>query len=402
MGFIKNIFKKWYKMISNPDLDDDEYWDTDEYSEKTTEVRISDFDNKELRGEYVRNCLEKISEASKEMENLDYEYNLVTAYLEDMEEIEALSPDEADYLKNCAKRVAMLQDSRDDFVERKRQMSDERFYQMERMIDEIEEGRKKLKDAENYHELVKKDLSRLDGEKHAYLYRKKEMAGVLADTKGMAVICVAAFVLCLALLLVLQFLLDMDTKAGYLITAPVAAIAITVIYVKHMDAGKELKRVELGINKIILLQNRVKIRYVNNKNLLDYLYMKYNVSSADELENLWLKYAKEKEEREKYRQAELELDAAQQELLKMLKRYKINYPEIWLHQTEAILDKRDMVEIRHSLIIRRQSLRKRIEYNKETVARGAQKDIKELVEHYPKYAGEILEMVEKYEESIVK
>ena len=59
-----------------------------------------------------------------------------------------------------------------------------------------------------------------------------------------------------------------------------------------------------------------------------------------------------------------------------------------------------MVEIRHSLIIRRQSLRKRIEYNKETVAGGAQRDIKELVQRYPKYAREILETVEKYEESM--
>ena len=294
----------------------------------------------------------------------------------------------------------MLQDSRDDFVERKRQMSDERFYQMERMIDEIEEGRVKLREAENYQELVKKDLSRLDGEKHAYLYRKKEVIGVLADTKGMAIICVTAFALCFVLLLMLQFLLEMDTQAGCLITAGAAAIAITIIYIKHMDARKELKRVELGINKLILLQNRVKIRYVNNKNLLDYLYLKYNVESSGELEALWQKYAKEKEEREKFRQAEIELDAAQQDLLKMLKRYKIAYPEVWLHQTEAILDHRDMVEIRHSLIIRRQSLRKRIEYNKETVAGGAQKDIKELVQRYPKYAREILETVEKYEESM--
>ncbi|MBD5496038.1 MAG: hypothetical protein HDR12_17140 [Lachnospiraceae bacterium] len=400
MGLFKKIIKKWNKLISNSDYEDDEYWDEDEYSENAQEVRIKDFDNSELRGEYVRNCLEKISEASKEMENLDYEYNLVTSYLEDMEEIEALPEDEMDYLKNCAKRVEMLQDSRDDFVERKRQMSDERFYQMERMIDEIEEGRVKLREAENYQELVKKDLSRLDGEKHAYLYRKKEVIGVLADTKGMAIICVTAFALCFVLLLMLQFLLEMDTQAGCLITAGAAAIAITIIYIKHMDARKELKRVELGINKLILLQNRVKIRYVNNKNLLDYLYLKYNVESSGELEALWQKYAKEKEEREKFRQAEIELDAAQQDLLKMLKRYKIAYPEVWLHQTEAILDHRDMVEIRHSLIIRRQSLRKRIEYNKETVAGGAQKDIKELVQRYPKYAREILETVEKYEESM--
>lgn len=399
MGLFKKILNKWRSMVSDPELEDDEYWE-DGQTDNAAEVDINDFDNKELRGEYVRNCLEKISEASKEMENLDYEYNLVTSYLEDMEEIEALPDDEMAYLKNCAKRVEMLQDSKDDFVQRKRQMSDERFHQMERMIDEIEEGRRKLKEAENYQELVKKDLSRLDGEKHAYIYRKKEMTGMLADTKGMAIICATAFALCLALLLALQFLLDMDTKAGYMITAGVAAVAITLIYVKNTDAQRELKRVELGINKIILLQNRVKIRYVNNKNLLDYLYLKYNVSSADELEALWQKFAKEKEEREKYRQAELELDEAGQELLKMLKRYKISYPEVWLHQTEALIDHRDMVEIRHNLIIRRQSLRKRIEYNKETVAGGAQRDIKALVERYPKYAREILETVENYEKSM--
>lgn len=400
MGWLKKLFKKWYRMIADPDFDDEEYWDEAEDPENTVEVKIKDFDNRELRGEYVRNCLEKISEASKEMENLEYEYNLVTSYLQDMEEIESFSKEDAEYLKNCAKRVEMLQDSRDDFVERKRQMSDERFAQMERMIDEIEEGRKKLKEAENYQELVKKDLSRLDGEKHAYLYRKKEMIGILADTRGMAIICVTAFALCFVLLLALQFLLEMNTRAGYLITAGAAAIAITFIYIKHTDAQKELKRVELGINKLILLQNRVKIRYVNNKNLLDYLYLKYNVESSEELDALWQKYAQEKEEREKYRRAELELDAAQQDFLRILKRYQIAYPEVWLHQTEAIIDHRDMVEIRHGLIIRRQSLRKRMEYNKETVAGGAQNDIRELVQRYPKYAREILETVEKYEESL--
>ena len=50
-----------------------------------------------------------------------------------------------------------------------------------------------------------------------------------------------------------------------------------------------------------MLQNRVKIRYVNNTNLLDYLYMKYQVSSGKELKVLWDKYKVEKEERRRYR-----------------------------------------------------------------------------------------------------
>ncbi len=69
---------------------------------------------------------------------------------------------------------------------------------------------------------------------------------------------------------------------------------------------------------------------------------------------------------------------------------------IWLHQTAAILDKKEMVEIRHNLIIRRQSLRRRMDYNKEMVAGKAQAEIKDLVDKYPKYAAEIVGIVEQY------
>lgn len=395
MNLFKKIFKKWKK-----DLDDVDYEDTDWEDSEEEEQGPIDFDNKEVRDSYVKNCLEKMGEATKELENLTFEYNMVTSYLKDMEEIEALPEEKAEELKSCAKKVELLQNSRDDYMGRKRRMSDERFRQIERMLDEIEEGCSKIKEAEEYQELVKKDLSRLEGEKHAYLYRKNELMSAIADTRGMAIICVTALGLCFALLLALQFLLEMDTKAGYLVTAGVAALAITLIYVKHSEAKKDLKRVELSINKIILLQNKVKIRYVNNKNLLDYLYLKYDVSSAEELEKAWNLYFQEKEEREKCKRAELDLDYNQQELLRILRRYQITDPAVWLHQTEAILDHKEMVEIRHGLIIRRQSLRRRMDYNKEVVAGGSKRDIMDLVHRYPKYAKEIIAAVEKYEKSM--
>ncbi len=377
-----------------------EYEETDWEGEEEEAEQSVDFDNKEVRETYVRNCLEKMADATKELENLTFEYDMVTSYLKDMEEIEALPEEEAEELKNCAKKVELLQNSRDDYMGRKRRMSDDRYRQIERMLDEIEEGCAKIKEAEQYQELVKKDLSRLEGEKHAYLYRKNELISAIADTRGMAIISVTALGLCFALLLFLQFFMEMDTKAGYLITAGVAAFAITLIYVKHSEARRDLKRVELSINKIILLQNKVKIRYVNNTNLLDYLYLKYNVTSAEELENAWNLYFQEKEEREKCKRAELDLDYNQQELLRILRRYQVKDPAVWLHQTEAILDHKEMVEIRHGLIIRRQSLRRRMDYNKEVVAGGAQKEIKELVRRYPKYTKEIIQTVEKYEKKM--
>ena len=389
MGFIKRLLEKFRK-------DYDEY-DEEEWEEEESSREI-DFNNREQRNDYVRNCLEKMAEATKELENLNFEYNMVTSYLKDMEEIEALPPEESEQLKDCARRVALLQERKTDFMGRPHRITDEKYRMVERMEDQMEEAFEKITEAENYQELIRKDLSRLEGEKHAYLYRKSEVMRLISDTKGMAVICVTALGLCALLLLFLQFFLEMDTQLGYLATAGAAAIAIPMIYVKHMDARRELKRVETGINKIILLQNKVKIRYVNNTNLLEYLYMKYGVSSAKELTEMWGNYKIEKEEREKFRRAELDLDYNEQELLQILKCYQIQDPAIWLHQTEAILEPREMVEIRHNLIIRRQSLRRRMDYNKEVVAGTSQRDIKALVEKYPKYAKEIMKTVEEYEQ----
>ena len=348
MGFIKKLLERFRR---NYDEYEDEDWEEENSS------RDIDFGNREQRNDYVRNCLEKMAEATKELENLNFEYNMVTSYLKDMEEIEALPQEESEQLKDCAKRVSLLQERKTDFMGRPRRITDEKYRMVERMEDQVEEGFDKITEAENYQELIRKDLSRLDGEKHAYLYRKSEVMRVISDTRGMAIICVTALGLCVLLLLFLHFFLDMDTRLGYLLTAGATAVVITLIYVKHMDARRELKRVETGINKIILLQNKVKIRYVNNTNLLEYLYMKYGVSSGKELSQLWENYKLEREEREKFRRAEIDLDYSEQELLQILKCYQVQDPAIWLHQTEAILDPKEMVEIRHNLIIRRQSLR---------------------------------------------
>lgn len=390
MGWFKNLLTRFRR-------EEEEDYEEEGWEQQEEEAKV-DYDNKEQRNDYVKSCLERMADAAKELENLNFEYDMVTSYLKDMEEIEALPPEEMAQLQDCAKRVALLQDSKADFVGRPRRMSDEKYQQMERLTGQVEEGLEKLGEAEDYQNLIKQDLNRLDGEKHAYYYRKNELMGVISDTRGMAVICVVALGLCTALLMLLQFFMDMDTQIGYLLTAAVAAVAVTVIYVKHTDAKRELRRVENGINRIILLQNKVKIRYVNNTNLLDYLYLKYGVKSRQELETLWNDYKLEKDEREKIRRAEIDLDYTQQELLGMLKCYQIKDPAIWLHQTEAILDHKEMVEIRHNLIIRRQSLRRRMDYNKEVVAGTSEKEIKQLVEKYPRYAREVMETVDEYDQ----
>ena len=393
MGLLSRLFKRREK-IQEPEYELEE-WDEASYGKEDFQI-----DDQGQREQYVRECLEQIAEASKEVDNLQFEYNMVTSYLKDMEEVESLPDKDKARVKELAKKLDSLEKQQSGYKERAKRLSDEKYRQMERMEEEAQEGYDKLREAEDQQDLIRRDLRRLEGEKNAYLFRRSELQRLLADTRTMTVICIVAMIVCILLLLVLQYGFQMNAKFGYLAVAAIGAVAITLIFIKHGDAVKELARVENGIGRIIKLHNAAKIRYVNNTRLLEYLYLKYNVSSAGEFGKDWERYQQEKEERLSFQQTEKELDESQKELIRILRKHHVEDPMIWLHQTAALLDKKEMVEMRHNLIIRRQSLRRRMDYNKEVMAGKAQSEIRELVENHPEYAREVLGAVEEFEKEV--
>ena len=70
-------------------------------------------------------------------------------------------------------------------------------------------------------------------------------------------------------------------------------------------------------------------------------------------------------------------------------------PSIWLNQCKALIDPREMVEIRHELNLRRQSLRESIDYN--SANRDVSKnEIDTIIKEYPEYAGDVMGIVSSY------
>ena len=354
------------------------------------------FKDEEQRMNYVRNCLEQMAEAERETKELTGEYSRVTSYLTDMEEIEALPEDERSELNGIARRLVSLEMEKAKYQNKHNRMDDADYYRLRKQENELQEGIEKLKRCESYGAKIKQDLQRLDRERHAYEYMRSDLETTLNNMRGMAVIFLTAFVICVIMLMVLQFGFDMNVQMGYILAVAAVAIAVTVVWMKYMDSDKELRRVQGAVNKLILLQNKVKIRYVNNKNLQNYLYMKYNTNSAAALEKLWIQYQEEREERKEYAEAEAKTEFYQKQLVGKMSNYRVSSPERWIGQPEALLDQREMVEMRHGLIVRRQALRRQLEYN-NSVAETARKEIMDVVGKYPAYAVEIMKMVEQYE-----
>lgn len=394
MGLLQKILQ-WQKKKFH--IEKDEVENEAEWSDTNLSREFINFRDKKQRQDYVSACLERMGEASDKIDELTGEYNVVTGYLQDTEEIDALPREIRVQIDFDAKKIVSAQKDRNRYLDNTNRIPDDKYERMERLEEEVPDGIKKIKKEEDYQVLVKRDLSRLDSEKYAYLYRMDEAENLIANLKGMTGLCLGTLVVCIIMLLIMQFGFEMDTTIGYLIVVAAAAITLTILFVKYGDATKEVATVEKCIAKIVTLQNKVKIRYVNNKQLLDYLYLKYGVTKGAELEKLWNQYSEEKNERKKFEKAEEDLVFYKKSLVKNLSKYRIKDPEIWIKQAAALIDPKEMVEIRHELIGRRQALRKQMENNRD-IAMKAQEEIRDLSNSYPEYTMEIMEMVAVYEE----
>lgn len=198
----------------------------------------------------------------------------------------------------------------------------------------------------------------------------------------------------------MQFVFKLQTVIAYFVLIPVAVILLVLFFVRFLDARKELEKVERAQNRLIQLQNKVKIRYVNNTNLLNYYYLKFNVESAAKLEDLWERYEDEKEKRLHFAEVEDRLDSNREKLRSVLVRFRVKYPDRLLANPDALIDAKEMVESRHEMILRRQALRKQMDYNRDLIGAAAT-EIKEVVNQYPRYENEILAMLNEEEKKYV-
>ena len=347
------------------------------------------------REKYIRSLVEQVKNASEQMDRFAAEYNTVTETLKDMDEIESLPDGELNGLKESAEKIIEIEKERNEYFKSKSLMTDAQFRAMEQFSSSMPGAYDDLKAAEEQRKFIRDDLKKLEDEKLGFMYRNSELKNSVSNLKGMLMICFFAALICCVMLLILQFGFDMDTRVGFIITALAVAVAATIIYVRYLDEDKERIKTAKSINRIILLQNTVKIRYVNNKNLLDYLYAKYNTDSAKELLKVWNLYEEEREKRDKHAENEKQLSVFQQDYMNRLKRYHISDVYMWLHNPLAVTDHKEMVEVRHSYILRRQKLRAQLDYNKK-LAKEAQSELKQLIKEYPRYAGEVMDMLERY------
>ena len=212
--------------------------------------------------------------------------------------------------------------------------------------------------------------------------------------KSMAKVLTVLIISLMVLLAVIYYTFNVDMTFPYLGVILLAAISATVLFLESGKNRKDMIITERKINKAINLLNKVKIKYVNNINVLDYSCEKYGVKNAIDFQKKWNEYCKMKEYERKFRENKDKLSFNNSCLMEILKKYNVEDRDIWVSHAIAINDNKEMVEIRHELNGRRQKLRERIEYN-ESIRSQKVEEINKLIEENPDMKKEILDIVKQ-------
>ena len=341
----------------------------------------------------VDNC-EQMIETAKDLEDKKSEYKVVTAYLNDIQLLEDLSEEEAADIKEAAENVVSLGNSRAEFLKTEKKLTDVQYLQMEQNEADIPDAIKRLQASEDYQAAVERDMRYLETEKTKWMYNSEGIREEQESLRKLSIGIFSAFVVIFAILLVLQSIFEVNTQLIWMLVIFAAAVGGFFVYKRGKDDEEELKRSELNRNHTIVLLNKMKIKYVNAKNAVDYACEKYHVKNSYELNKVWEEYKEASKEQEKFLRMNEERDFYNAKLIKALRQYRLYDVRVWLDQAQALVDKREMVEVKHELVERRQNLRNTIEEETRSLKEKRKKTERLLAEENPDNRTEIMEILQ--------
>ncbi len=305
---------------------------------------------------------EELIEMARELEDARAEYRVVTSYLADVEKLQELPEDEKKVLSETAEHVVKLTKDREKLLKKEKKISDVVFREMEREEKRMPDVIERFAANEAYLATLERDMNYLESEKVQW-----EMYGEDARdaTHRYRILLRALFSTAIAfvvIMLVLEFAFKLHLITLFVILCAVLAIAGFFVYLKLMREEQEIKQCDVNLNHAIKLLNKIRIKYVNIKNAVDYTSEKYHVRSSRELLKTWEDYQEAVRERAKFSANSQDLSYYSDKLLKLLRGYRLYDATVWISTPEALIDPREMVEVKHNMIVRRQKLRQRIEY----------------------------------------
>lgn len=352
------------------------------------EMEKVDLHNDKARLDYLGRLYEGIQEAKRQCEDIKFEYGQVTSYLKDIQLIDQAPEGEKEKLLTAAQLIQELTKERRKLQKKEYKFTDGQRRAMENYEDIVDKDIQNLLEYEDFQMKIKHDMRQLSGEKNLLLADKKDIIRRQRMLKTIGKCLTALLIATGAMLAALAYCFKVDIGMPFVGTVAVTFVIAVLILNESRKNRIDMVITEKKCNRAIFLSNRVKIKYVNNVRTLDYMYHKYQVRNATELDFVHSQYVRAKREWAKQRESSIRINECNQIVLAELRRLGVKDCDIWLGQAAALVEPKEMVEVRHDLNVRRQKLREQLDYN-TSVMEDCLEEMEKIRSMKPEYAVEV-------------
>lgn len=368
-------------------------------SERVNTVRQAGVDGNitdpEVRQAFYKECGELIDEAVFQSEQAKNEYGLVTTYLSDVQKIETLYGEGKAELEAAANSLIALEQEKKQMRKQEPAISEaqKRFFASHE--EEFPQKIHWLRGEEERQREIEGKMKYLAGEKAVYQMEQEECLDKNEFLKKMMIGISVGVGVFLVLFFTISQKTGTDLRIPFLLTVIVALLFAMYVVISTRKNIYNMKVAERKRNKVITIENKIKLRYVNCTWAIEYAYEKYHTSGSMQLETMWKEYLRIRAEEELFRKNERQQEVYRSSIIRELRRVGVVDAGIWVLQPQALIDKNEMVEVRHSLNVRRQKLREHIDYNMKQKDRN-EMAIVQFVKEHPEYANEVKPLLERY------
>ncbi len=230
---------------------------------------------------------EQILTAAKALEETKRDYKIATDYLTDIQKIEDLPEKEFAEIQEVAQHVVELNRTRDDYLNKSRNISDAQFAQMEQLEEQMPSIIRRLKENEAYQTTVKRDMQYLEGEKGEWVYYLDSLEREKKLLPKLLYALIGIFTAVEAAIVITGILMEFEIGMPFLIAALAAGGLGCLMVLRLQKDRAEARKAQANINRAIVLLNKVKFKFVNVTNAVDFACERYHVKIAYELNYIW-------------------------------------------------------------------------------------------------------------------
>ena len=324
---------------------------------------------------YVVEQCEQMTKSATELSDLKKEYATLTSYLTDIQLIETMDEEDHNKLLDIANNIVNLNKAKKDMMETLGKIPDSRYNALDSYEDDIPKAIERLRENEHTQAVMKKDMEYLDGEKIEWAYEKSAINDEQNTLKKFSLLLILLIGSAAIVYFCLMNLYGGEKVHLALIIALISGVAECGILWRMQNNKRDILQCNVNYNKAVEIQNSVKLKYVNITNAVDYAHDKYNTKSADDLAADWQKYLEAKKDRERLIEANEDLEYYRNAMVELLRSYNLYDAITWPYQVDALLDPKEMVEVKHAHLEKRQNVRLRMGELIDTV-----RDTKNVVE----------------------